>query len=211
MAWRGGRIQDFPRFGGVVWAKDRFFAMAKGVFASSTDGLVWGRIPVDTGLYQYDVAWTGKRFVAVGQVGQESKMRLSEDGAVWTEVALPDPTAIYTALEWTGSRLIMAGSKADTIRILTSDEDAVGMRPRPSPGNGFAYAVEGGWLVARLTGNDRLVRACLRNTSGLMLRSVDSDARGALRMPLPGVARGVYVLELEGMKGRRSAPILLTR
>lgn len=192
----------------VKWVKDRFFAADVGNLASSTDGISWTNLKVPTGVDVRDLAWTGKRFVAVTLGGG---ILISPDGVAWDGVAVQDTTARFEEVFWTGSRLLLGGSRNRERFLATLEEEAIGIRPSLRAAGGLAWAAEGGWLTASLPPSDRLVRACLRNTAGMELRSAGPDAKGGLRMPLAGLGRGAYVLELEGVKERRSAPVLLAR
>lgn len=210
--WEGRRLPQYTYFQRVVWAKDRFFAFGRGVMATSQDGLAWTDIPIGQ-MNVYDLVWTGSKFIASGDELISGRTMVSADGVKWRDVPQPDGKAYFYSLTWTGSKLIMAGMKlpGPTRFIVTADEADISVHTLPRNREAIAWEARAGLLTARLPGGDRLVRACLRNTAGMELRSAGPDARGALQMPLRGIARGVYVLELEGMKGMRSAPVLLAR
>ena len=196
----------------VVWAKDRFFGMYPGTLASSPDGIIWTRCTVAKMDWQpdiYDVTWTGRRFVAVGDHGQ---VLASQDGAAWSQMPVMDSTHRYHSIVWTGKRLVLGGERRNSKFIATAEEDPIGILPVTPVGGGLAYGFQGGWLTARMDGDDRLQRACLRNMRGLVVREgFARDGAGGLRTPLAGLGRGAYVLDAEGTRAHVAAPLVIPR
>lgn len=107
----------------------------------------------------WDIAWTGSHFVAVGTSKFiDGRILVSRNGVDWVNVPQPLRRAIFMQVEWTGSRLILAGSKEDFLFIVTSGLDALGIRAGAQLPGGFTWNAEGGGLTARLAPDDRLVR-----------------------------------------------------
>ena len=107
----------------VVWAGSQFVAVGRVVgqaeplqwdralIATSPDGVTWTEQSVpDSGGKLLDVAWSGRRFVAVGSV-----VLTSIDGVTWSAVRTPMPfndNWPADAVTWGGSQFVVLGGKA---------------------------------------------------------------------------------------------------
>jgi len=89
----------------ISFVNDRFFCFLPSACYHSTDGLVWTFIPTSRPLL--DVAWTGTRFIGVGDAGLTAH---SSDGTVWTSSTAGNIGTTTSSVVWTGNEVIRVGA-----------------------------------------------------------------------------------------------------
>ena len=95
---------------GLSWANSRIFTSSyTGQLLESTDASNW-KITSVTKNGLYEVAWTGKQYVAVGQDG----LFTSPDNVNWT-LQNTGTTEFLNSVIWTGTQLIAAGNRGTLI------------------------------------------------------------------------------------------------
>jgi hypothetical protein len=210
--WSFRPSQGFRNAFRVCWAKDRFFALHLDVLASSFDGLIWSPAAnLPPSAFPFDVAWTGKQFITVGASGL---ILASDDGSHWQDAQSPfDISVIFSSAAWTGSRLILAGSNHGSRFIVTTDRDALAIRPgRTFQNPGSRWEREGAWIVGRPPSDGAGGKVRLFDMRGLPIRDLTYAAGSAqVRMPISGLGRGTYILRTEEGGARVSSSISILR
>lgn len=112
------------RFRGLARGPDGFLAVGRGAVLASPDGRVWTEAPLDVEAWPEAVAWTGDRFVAVGEDGA---ILTSDDGASWMLTASGESRPLHGVAS-DGRTIVVVGAGGT---ILTST-DGVGWTARAS-------------------------------------------------------------------------------
>jgi hypothetical protein len=210
--WSFRPSQEFKSAFRVCWEKDRFFALHLNVLASSFDGLSWSPAAyLPPSAFPFDVAWTGKQFIAVGASGL---ILASDEGSYWQDAQSPfDVSVNFSSVAWTGSRLILAGSSHGSRFIVTTDRNALALRPGPTSRRPHVrWEREGAWIVGRLPADAAGGKARMFDMRGLPIRDLTYAAGSAqVRMPISGLGRGTYILRTEAGGARVSASISILR
>jgi hypothetical protein len=178
------------------------------VSLTSADGITWTTGDVGKLASFASVAWTGKQWVAVDDGG----IKTSTDSSSWT----PKNTGTgrrLLSVTWTGSLLVAVGN--DGI-ILTSPEDmGSGIAAPHSPSQGglalrFAPTLLSVTLPPGL--GNRGMRAAVYSIAGNKLVEAEtSGINGEMRLPIGGLARGRYVLEVRGLGAEFARPFAIVR
>ncbi|RME59713.1 hypothetical protein D6779_03660 [Candidatus Parcubacteria bacterium] len=101
----------------VLWTGEQFVGVG-GFVMTSPDGITWTQQQIRPRRDLQDLAWNGKRFVAVGNSGS---ILTSLDGRKWTFRKLPDKRFHSTlhGVAWNGQRFVIVGDRGI---ILTSPD-----------------------------------------------------------------------------------------
>ncbi len=150
---------------GVMWGGSQFVAVGftqqtqlaerRALIVTSPDGLTWTRrsTPASVGLVR-DVAWSGDKFVAVGEgpgdrfvaVGKDTtgpKFLTSPDGVTWSAQTIP-ADGYLSAVTWGGSQFVAVGTQGQPRRplpLIVTSPDGVMWTERSPPAS--AESLEG--------------------------------------------------------------------
>jgi hypothetical protein len=106
---------DGHQLNAVIWADSQFVAVGgQGVILTSPTGINWTvrAAPQELGTARFQsVAWSGSRFVAVG----DGRIFTSPDGATWTPILAPPD--LLNSVIWGGKKFVAVGYQG---AILTS-------------------------------------------------------------------------------------------
>lgn len=146
----------------VGWTGSEFVAAGSGTYyLTSTNGLVWRQHIQTEGVTLRDMAWNGRRLVAVGfreEVG--GLIRSTVDGVVWLDSLLPEtPNSSFDDVTWTGTHFVaVSRSSGDLIftsvdgLIWSSETTGTGVSPISVVGDDRSlYATGRGLSIIRRT------------------------------------------------------------
>jgi hypothetical protein len=116
--------------GNISWVDNRFIALSSNRIHTSPDARSWTPKTPEAPPDLWSVAWSGKRFVAVGDSGT---IPTSTDGVDWRKCEQRTKKALAT-VTWVNG-LFVAKVKTDTI-LTSSDGITWTAKPCPKAGNG---------------------------------------------------------------------------
>ncbi len=106
------------RFIGIAWDAPR----GVNIIAHSTDGDIWERGPEieldGDARWLRDIAWDGRRFVAVGDMGS---IMHSADGESWTNASTTATEERLFGVVWNGSHFVAVGNNGTTVHSADGD------------------------------------------------------------------------------------------
>ncbi len=115
----------------ILWTGSQFVAVGvSGTVRTSPDGLTWTDHSTGTNFIYKSVAYSGTRYVAVGN----SYVSTSTNAATWTAQGVVIP-ADLTSVVWTGSRFIAVGvyTAGTNVGYITSSSDGTTWQPVTVP------------------------------------------------------------------------------
>lgn len=130
---------------GITWGRSQFVAVGsiaapqgdhyseRALILTSSDGAAWSRRD-SPGAGLTDVAWSGERFVAVG-----NSILTSQDGTTWDPQSAPVDRFDLTGITWSGSQFAAVGrtpTAGGTEGLVITSPDGLTWTRRPAPSRG---------------------------------------------------------------------------
>jgi hypothetical protein len=111
------------RLHGIAWTGKHYIVVGEyNTILYSNDGIDWTTITTspDNDKQWFDVAWSGQRFVTVGEdlTNNSTAIKTSEDGINWTSNPFVIARGSFASIVWSGTQFVAVGQVPDAAMLM---------------------------------------------------------------------------------------------